>query len=480
MNKTTIALVAFFAGVIVVIIAMLGFAHLPPVIKARLTSFTMGSTSEKEVVSLFLLFLKQYIKDHPEIPNPSPYLSQWYSNALDLKCSLEEASYQHIYRDLNRFRSSHQKCTQSGECAATDPIISASQIELASRMPHIQTIEVGGDAPASDHFFHSMLGSTATWLPRMKIVVNALDEPRVLARKVTAEDLGQDDIFNYNPNTTLIERSKPGSVVRLFSKVCNRRGHVRAQLPQHAFFLSPTSFSVASSLIPIFSQSSIPDCFADILYPSDYFWRLESASKHGFNPENVSENSWTEKAAKVIWRGSTTGGNAVQSTDYLAFHRQKLLNFSSSLHVDNVEIDIKALRIIQCDPEVCARQESIFSKGDAVSYVDVAKSKYLVDIDGNSFSQRILPFLRYTKSLVLKLKLFEDWVTVLSKPFVHYIPAKMDLSDLKQMIEWARDNDDKSKGIAMEAHRFANQRLRQEDMTCYLSRLLLEYYQLTI
>ena len=69
------------------------------------------------------------------------------------------------------------------------------------------------------------------------------------------------------------------------------------------------------------------------------------------------------------------------------------------------------------------------------------KSKIIIDIDGYSFSRRF-PELLKTGSAILKIHAFKDIGSVLGKPWVHYIPVKMDLSDLEEKIEWARENDE--------------------------------------
>ena len=44
-------------------------------------------------------------------------------------------------------------------------------------------------------------------------------------------------------------------------------------------------------------------------------------------------------------------------------------------------------------------------------------------------------------SAVLKIASFIDVGYLPAKPWVHYIPVKMDLSDFEENIKWAREND---------------------------------------
>ena len=68
-------------------------------------------------------------------------------------------------------------------------------------------------------------------------------------------------------------------------------------------------------------------------------------------------------------------------------------------------------------------------------------NKIIIDIDGNSYSDQFTKTLA-TGSAVIKISAFLDLSLVLAKPWVHYLPVKMDLSDLKEKIEWARTHDE--------------------------------------
>jgi hypothetical protein len=48
-----------------------------------------------------------------------------------------------------------------------------------------------------------------------------------------------------------------------------------------------------------------------------------------------------------------------------------------------------------------------------------------------------------TGSVVIKIASFVDIGTVPAEPWVHFIPVKMDLSDLEDSIRWAKENDKK-------------------------------------
>ena len=90
-----------------------------------------------------------------------------------------------------------------------------------------------------------------------------------------------------------------------------------------------------------------------------------------------------------------------------------------------------------------------------VSLPELTKYKYLIDIGGNGFSGR-LKFLLFSKRPILLIDrhyvdyFYEDLIT-----YTHYIPVKMDLSDLLDQIDWMKTNHEKTLRIAQNAFDFA-------------------------
>ena len=53
--------------------------------------------------------------------------------------------------------------------------------------------------------------------------------------------------------------------------------------------------------------------------------------------------------------------------------------------------------------------------------------------------------------------------------------VSLDYSNLESQLQWAIQNDDKARMIGQQGRDFAFRHLRNQDMECYLFRLLLEY-----
>jgi hypothetical protein len=90
-----------------------------------------------------------------------------------------------------------------------------------------------------------------------------------------------------------------------------------------------------------------------------------------------------------------------------------------------------------------------------LSLPDLIKYRYLIDIGGNGYSGR-LKFLLFSKRPLLivernYIEYFQDELV----PFEHYIPVKMDLSDLIEKVYWIKNNPIKSFEIANNAFNYA-------------------------
>jgi hypothetical protein len=103
-----------------------------------------------------------------------------------------------------------------------------------------------------------------------------------------------------------------------------------------------------------------------------------------------------------------------------------------------------------------------------------SRYKIILDIDGATFSARF-PKILQLGSAIFKINTFDDIGTIGAIPWVHYVPVNMDLSDLKEKLEWAKNNDDKLKEIAENGRQFSLRMHNMEAFKCYIYHLLLKY-----
>ena len=88
-------------------------------------------------------------------------------------------------------------------------------------------------------------------------------------------------------------------------------------------------------------------------------------------------------------------------------------------------------------------------------------------------------YLFLCKSLVLHVG--EEWIEFFytaMKPWVHYIPVSVDLSNVKDLLKFARENDEIVQKIANRGHDFIANHLRMEDVQDYWLKILKRYGKL--
>ncbi|KAJ7358539.1 hypothetical protein DFH08DRAFT_802355 [Mycena albidolilacea] len=100
-------------------------------------------------------------------------------------------------------------------------------------------------------------------------------------------------------------------------------------------------------------------------------------------------------------------------------------------------------RLQNCNPDPNNAEHAVYLEEEIKANY---KYKYLLDLDGNSFSGRYFGLLR-SGSLVFKSstfsEFFDDWLI----PYVHFTPVLPYLSDLEKNIEWAIENHEEARQI---------------------------------
>jgi hypothetical protein len=99
-----------------------------------------------------------------------------------------------------------------------------------------------------------------------------------------------------------------------------------------------------------------------------------------------------------------------------------------------------------------------------LSLTDLIKYKYLIDIEGNGYSGR-LKWLLYSKRPIFVIDrtyieyFYDDLI-----PYKHYIPVRMDLSDLLEKVEWAETHYNEALQIAQNAYEFAVENFTEDKL----------------
>ncbi|KAH0529372.1 hypothetical protein TsFJ059_004126 [Trichoderma semiorbis] len=276
-------------------------------------------------------------------------------------------------------------------------------------------------------------------------------------------------------------------------------------------FIEPISTSASKVLFPMFGGSKL-GVNNEILLPAPMYWNEEERFTGGDN-HGVS---WEEKENKAIWRGVATGGqNTVHN--WRGFQRHRFVAMNNGTTVSRVEhgemadnfalpgeeYNLQAQKDgklgewidqwanisftdLSCTPPQngkCNYTSHYFKPTKGMKMAEQFDSKYIPDIDGNSFSGRYLGFLRST-SLPIKATVWHEWHDSRLVAWKHFVPMDSRFIDYYGIMEYflgyegRNGHDHVAEKIATEGKEWADLVLRKEDMQIYVLRLLYEYARL--
>ena len=108
----------------------------------------------------------------------------------------------------------------------------------------------------------------------MDLIVNALDEPRVLydirKRKRPTTTV------NATPTFITPERGTHAEFMNTHCQVFSKKSIYEDKRANHGFLIEPSSASYSLTLLPLMSQTKLSPCFSDILFPSAYHLGAEN------------------------------------------------------------------------------------------------------------------------------------------------------------------------------------------------------------
>ncbi|BGP16485.1 hypothetical protein JCM10213_001178 [Rhodosporidiobolus nylandii] len=258
------------------------------------------------------------------------------------------------------------------------------------------------------------------------------------------------------------------------------------------------------TLRPLFSFAKTTMHSDILLTPLEQYWDHEP-----WDP------TWEDKKYdKAVWRGSTTGVWFDRGTWWRSSQRVRLwfmgkdetghrrVRFSgegletprgveslveknvSTLSLMNRYVDFAFTgREGQCSEEdgSCEAVRELFDFQRAFGWNEANEYKYMLDLDGNAWSGRFHRLLS-TNSVVLKSTIFPEWYAGWIQPWVHYVPLKIDYTDLFDImaffagdLDGRNGHDALAKQIADNGKDYATRFWRYADMEAYFFRLALEW-----
>jgi hypothetical protein len=231
---------------------------------------------------------------------------------------------------------------------------------------------------------------------------------------------------------------------------------------------------------PILSGSTALN-YADIPIPTYEDWARITWQNYSKTFPNYDKKfpkiqikNWNDKLPIAVFRGSSTGIGTTDTTN------QRLNAFSiGQLHTDILDIGITKwnlrIRKHESSKYVGTIERSSYPLSNQLTLQQQSdKYKYILTLEGHVAAYRLSYELSSGSVVLLAQSKWRMWYYNLLKPYVHYVPVNQDLSNLVQIVEWCRNNDDKCKQIASNALDFYNKYLSEDGILDYLQQVFFE------
>lgn len=161
--------------------------------------------------------------------------------------------------------------------------------------------------------------------------------------------------------------------------------------------------------------------------------------------ENFNDSVlWEDKLNSIVWRGNTYTGHSKKYNRQLfvdTYYKNHNVGYSGI----NESISIEKMK-------------------GRLTVEEQLKYKYLIVIEGNDVATSLKWSLQSNSIVIMSKPIIEGWLMEgLLKPYVHYVPLKDDFSDLEEIIEWCKLNDDECKKISKNASEYMLQFMNKDN-----------------
>ncbi|KAM7439851.1 Protein O-glucosyltransferase 1 [Porites harrisoni] len=230
-----------------------------------------------------------------------------------------------------------------------------------------------------------------------------------------------------------------------------------------------------SKPLPVFSFSKTANEY-DIMYPAWTFWEGGPAvwpiyptglGRWDLMRDEIEKKAkewpWDKKQPKAFFRGSRTSSG-----------RDPLVLLSRD-NPQLVDAQYTKNQAWKSDADTLHAPPA-----KEIKLEDHCEYRYLFNFRGVAASFRF-KHLFLCKSLVFHVG--DEWLEFFYralKPWVHYIPVDTDLHNVRDLLEFAKANDDVAKAMAERGYQFIKEHLRMQDVKCYWKKLLKNYAKLML
>ena len=243
-------------------------------------------------------------------------------------------------------------------------------------------------------------------------------------------------------------------------------------LPDTVFLLSLHDGFNCHKDVPVFGQCKKRESYSTILIPDFEALRGKFQVLEGKDLLKY-EYPWESKTlSTLIWRGST--GQGLVTPERLG-KNSRITLCKLSLQAPDL-INAKFTTFCQGGENIPLLQQF---RGDYPSFEEQLQYKYHILIDGNATAYTRSYWKLFSNSLIFKPNSVNlQWYFKGLEPWKHYVPAKENLKDLVEKIQWARSHDKEAEAIAKNARTFAVENLSIQDNLIYFYHVLWEYSSL--
>jgi hypothetical protein len=214
--------------------------------------------------------------------------------------------------------------------------------------------------------------------------------------------------------------------------------------------------------------------YTDILIPSPDV--ISFINNDGMYRDIVYNHDWNSKKEIAVFRGSLN--KCINKKDQRLLAHILSLQYPTYLDCRIIGYSYNPLVFGEGKELTFYKIKGIPELNDKKNYLSFSEQtnyKYMICIDGFVAAWRMI-YLLHTKSVILKVNSkWKEYYYDELKPWIHYVPVKEDLSDLIDVIEWCKNNDELCKNIANNAYTFSTTYLTRDKVYEYMVNLLYNY-----
>lgn len=319
-------------------------------------------------------------------------------------------------------------------------------------------------------------------------------------------------------DTEALYKNRFGGIITNFNRttdLCTVGPEIKNK---HGFLFSSSTLIPTKRLVPIFGECKV-NINSDILFPANMYWKHDDR----YDYSSRADLDWDKKKEVMIWRGVSSGGVQLKE-NWERMHRQRLVTILNATEMEGKDVrilteqperkgeyenfrqfrpsefaanhtDVGFTETWGCVPN-CDFYEGVFSLKEQIPLSEQFQAKFLVDVDGHSFSGRWHAFLE-SKSLGIKATIFREWHDSRLFAWRHFVPMDNRYDDVYSILTYfiglgtagtektssdgsvthpyVERHDREAKRLADQGREWAKKVLRREDIEIYMFRLLLEY-----